>query len=237
MNLRSWLIVVGIIAMCILNVFLISNEHIEESIKKEMVGDYEDRYGNLIYTKAERENNLKDFGLDEQAIKRTLKQIGKYERRYKDNFPSRITESQELPLMAEIFCPRDVKAVRPRYAAARLLIKEKNNKRMVIDPKIDTDLSEQTWTKSISFLDLYENIEKTKDRPPYSTVMFIAALLTKNEELLSRREEPWGRTLNNSWNWNAVQEQYPDVGAELINYFALMHLFTEIANDEKGVCK
>jgi hypothetical protein len=237
MNLRSWLIIVGIIAMSILNAFIISNEHIEISIEKEMVGDYEDRFGNLIYTQAERENNLKSFGLDEKAIKRTLKQIGKYERRYKDPFRARLIDSKNIALMTEIFCPRDVKSIRPRYAAARLLIKEKSDKRLVIDPKKDVEIIEQDWTKSLSFLDIYENIEKTKEELPYSTVMVIAAFLTKNEESLSRREEPWGRVLDDSWSWNSVQEEYPTVGAQLIKYFALMHLFTEIANDEKGVCK
>ena len=237
MNLRSWLIVVGIIAVSILNVFLISNEHVEVSIEKELVGDYEDRYGNLIYTKSEREENFKKFGLDEQSIKRTIKQLGKYERRYKEPFRARLTDSKNIELMTEIFCPRDVKSIRPRYAAARLLIKEKSDKRLVIDPKKDVELEEQKWTKSLSFLDIYESVEKTKEELPYSTIMVIAALLTKNEESLYRREEPWGRVLDGSWNWNSVQEEYSDVGTQLIKYFALMHLLTEIANDEKGVCK
>jgi hypothetical protein len=236
MSLRSWLIVVGIIAMSILNAFLISNEHVEISIEREVIGDYEDRYGDLIYSEAERQNNLKNFGLDQASINKTLSQMKRW-RRYKAPFRARLKEAKDVVLMTDIFCPRDVKSIRPRYAAVRLLLKEQGGRRLVIDPKKDVEFIEQDWTKSLSFLDIYENIEKTKEELPYSTIMVLAALLTGNEESLVRREEPWGSVIDNSWNWEDVQEEYPKVGTQLITYFALMHLLTEIANDEDGLCK
>ena len=97
MNLRSWLIIVGIIAMSILNAFLISDEHIEISVEKDVVGDYEDRYGDLIYAEEEREGNLKKFGLDEATTKKTIRQMEKW-KRYTKSFRARLKEAEEIDL-------------------------------------------------------------------------------------------------------------------------------------------
>ena len=236
MNLRSWLIVVGIVAMSILNGFLISNEHIERTVERDVVVDYEDRLGDLIYMESERENNFRKFGFDEGDLKKIR---GEFKRlkRSTDQFAARLKEAEDVVLMTEVFCPRDVKSVRPRYAAARILIKESGGRRVVIDPKKDIEFVEQDWTLPLSLLDIYENIEKTKEELPYSSTMTISALLTKNEEALQRRSEPWGYLLDNSWNWPEVQEEFPRIKEELIKYFVLMHLVTEIANSENGLCQ
>jgi hypothetical protein len=236
MSFRFWLILIGIIVTLILNVYLIQNEHIEVTAQQEVVESYEDQLADVLYLEPERERNLARFGFDEQMIRKASRQFKRIER-YKPQLKAQLKKVEDPVLLAEVFCPRDSSLVRPRYAAVRLLIKEENGKRIVLSPKIDLELIEQDWSMTLPLLDIYESVEKTKEDLPNSTVMVLAALLTKNEDALVRRLEPWGRSLDGSWDWDAVIEKFPKSEEDLIDYVVLMHLMTELANDPEGICQ
>ena len=61
------------------------------------------------------------------------------------------------------------------------------------------------------------------------------ALLSKEEELLTKRLDPWGK--GKKWSWKSVLKQHPDVETELVNYFSLMHAIVETAVRSEGICE
>lgn len=236
LTFRSWMIVIGVLLAIILNGYVISDEHIEVTSQQEVVENYEDQLADVLYVEAERERNLGRFGFDEQLLRQANRQFKRLER-YRPQLTAQLKDAEDQLLIAEIFCPRDSSSVRPRYAAVRLLIKEEGGKRDVVAPRVDLKLVEQEWSMTLPLLDIYESIEKTKEDLSNSTAMVVAAFLTKNEEALIRRIEPWGRALDGSWDWEAVREKYPKIEGQMVDYISLMHFMTEIANDEDGICK
>lgn len=233
MTLRSLFIIVGIVTMLALDIFLISEEHVEKSTSTEVQMSYEDKLGNILYTKSDREKNLEQFGLSDVQIKKANKEFLLLERMDKQ-LQARL-EKADTNLMAEIFCPRQ--GVRPRFAAARVLIIEKNGNRSVLDPKTDLDLEEQNWSLAVLFSDIYEDVARSKEDLPQATVLTVGAFLVGEEEKLSRREPPWGRALDGSWNWEEFQQQYPKSIDGIIDYLVLMHYLAELANDNPKICQ
>lgn len=238
MSFRFWMIVIGIIGMAILNAYIINVEHIEVRSKQEIARTFEDKLADITYSsnKDIREQNLAQFGFDDKMILMARKQF-KYLKRYETQIKSQIEGAEDLELLTEIFCPRDSKkSVRPRYAAVQVLLKEENGKRVVYNPKFDSELVFQEWVGKLSLVDIYANVEKVEKVPAKSTVMVIAAFLTDNDDALIRRLRPWGSDVDGSWDWDDVLEKDADLEENIVQYICLMHVMTEIANDDNGIC-
>ena len=80
MNLRFWMIVIGIVAMIILNAYIIQVEHLEVRTKQEIAKTFHDQLADIIsYTKQSREENLARFGFDNKMILLSRKRISTFE--------------------------------------------------------------------------------------------------------------------------------------------------------------
>ena len=231
-TMRAWLVLVGICIMGSLNAFLISKEHIETVMVEDNDIEYDDRLGDLVYSKGNRESNLSSFGLNSDQIKESKKYFRRYEK-METQIRARLKKSDED--LTEVFCSR-TEEIRPRYAGLSYLILEDNGERIVWDPKSNNEFNAQSWAAVVSFETIYEDIEKGRTELPSSTVMVATAFVSGNEEMLISRQEPWGRS-GRSWDWAEVQKQF---GASLklsVQYLSILHYVTEIANGEDGICQ
>ena len=132
------------------------------------------------------------------------------------------------------FCSRTEKQ-RPRYLAAIFLLKKDKDSNVILaDLKRMTDLEFQDWTEVIEFEEVYRKLEFRAQPKIDTTMMFVAALFGKKTSAIMREEAPWGE--GDNWSWKDVKKQYHNLSIELnvARYLALMHLFTEIAQDPKN---
>lgn len=242
MNMRAWFIVVGIVAMVALNGFLISTEHIQDLDIKKEVSVKRDLLDGLIYTSSYREQNLKDFGMNDSQVKRASKLFAKLEKK-RTQLKARLLDSDQT-LLTGVFCSnRQKNDAPPRYGAMRLLIEQEKGKRIVIDWQSRLDFELQAWSQSIDFERVYEetalvNPAKPDELLEAATVMSVYAILLKQESMLVAKDPPWGSALDGSWSLSKMEKEYlnPAVETEMINYLTLMHFLTELATEEGGLC-
>ena len=233
MTIRSWLIAVGIVLMAGLNIFLISEEHIEDVMPEQDDIQYDDRLSDIVYSKSNREQNLMAYGLTESQVKKS----GRYFRRYEKmerQIQGRLKTNVDVGL-TDVFCARS-EDIRPRYAAMSILILTENGERIMWDPKSHNSFEVQAWSSPYSFEGIYEDIEKGRSELPASTAMVVTAFIVGAEEALISRQEPWGRS-NRSWDWETVQKQYAPNMDKVIRYLSIMHYVTELANADDGICQ
>ena len=136
-TMRAWLVLVGICIMGSLNAFLISKEHIETVMVEDNDIEYDDRLGDLVYSKGNRESNLSSFGLNSDQIKESKKYFRRYEK-METQIRARLKKSDED--LTEVFCSR-TEEIRPRYAGLQYLILEDNGERIVWDPKSNNEFN------------------------------------------------------------------------------------------------
>ena len=67
-TMRAWVVLLAILVMGSLNAFLISKEHIETVMVEDNDIEYDDRLGDLVYSKGNRESNLEAFGLNAEQV-------------------------------------------------------------------------------------------------------------------------------------------------------------------------
>ena len=232
-TIRSWLVLVGILAMGGLNVFLISREHIETAMVEENEIEYDDRLGDLVYSKANRESNLEAFGLNPDQIKSSKKYFRRYEK-MESQIRARLKKT-DVTNLSDVFCAR-TDEIRPRYAGIEYLLIEEKGERIVWNPKANNSFEPQGWAASISLETIYEDIEKGRIELPASTVMVVTAFVSGNENLLISRQEPWGRS-GRSWDWETVQSQQSKALSRSVEYLSILHYLIEIANGDDGICQ
>lgn len=231
-TMRAWLVLLGIFVMGGLNAFLISKEHIETVMVEDNDIEYDDRLGDLVYSKGNRSSNLEAFGLSSDQISASKRYFRRYEK-METQIRARLKKSDED--LTEVFCSR-TEEIRPRYAALRYLILEDNGERIIWDPKANYTFNSQSWAAVISFETIYEDIERGRTELPSSTIMVATAFVSGSEDLLISRQEPFGRS-GRSWDWVEVQKQFGSSLKRSIEYLSLLHYVTEVANGDEGICQ
>ncbi len=231
-TMRAWLVLLGIFVMGGLNAFLISKEHIETVMVEDNDIEYDDRLGDLVYSKGNRSSNLEAFGLSSDQISASKRYFRRYEK-METQIRARLKKSDED--LTEVFCSR-TEEIRPRYAALRYLILEDNGERIIWDPKANYTFNSQAWAAVISFETIYEDIERGRTELPSSTIMVATAFVSGSEDLLISRQEPFGRS-GRSWDWAEVQKQFGSSLKRSIEYLSLLHYVTEVANGDEGICQ
>ena len=230
---RPLLLTVGIIAMMVINIRAIQVEKIEKQVQ---ISDrvYADRLRDIEYSEPNRLNNFIAFGLNKAQASKAQRKAGQLMKKHAKQFRSRLSNAENEQLLVDTFCAR-TSSIRPRYSAINWLVKENNGRREVIDPVRDVDLQEQEWAGRVSLEFIYQDLELREDPRADSTKMAIAALLTGNESALTNRDRPYGE--GDYWRWDEVLEQHPKVEKQLVEYFAIMHVFVELANSSDGICQ
>ena len=232
-TLRAWLVLVGIVVMASLNAFLISNEHVETVLVEDYDVEYDDRLGDIVYSKSNRSQNLEAFGLSTDQVRESKKYFRRFEKMERQ-IKARL-KNDETGMLPDTFCAR-TDEIRPRYAAIGFLILTEKGERIVWDPKVQNDFELQAWSSPYSFETIYEDIEKGRDELPSSTAMMVTAFMASAENDLIDRQEPWGRS-GRSWSWSTVQKRFAKYLNGTVEYLALMHYVTELANTEDGICQ
>lgn len=105
-----------------------------------------------------------------------------------------------------------------------------NMERRLIDWERTTHLEVQEWYGLSLVPALYRHNELGPIDGPELTVIGLAAILTGREQDLIDGNAPFNR------DFAYVMRQEPRVRERLVEYIAVMHLLTELANAEDGVC-
>ena len=230
--MRIWLNVGAVVALLLVNISLINSEFVS-AVGNDAEKLYEDQLRDIIYSKTNREENFKKFGLDEALSKKALKKAASYEKRTKQiiGLYTSIDDEEVAESVKNIFCG-SIDDLRPRYHAMRYLVSEENQKRSLISLKTTTKLEPQPWAEAISINSIWVQLEKVADPEPDTTLMYVAAMFSGEEQSVLGQQAPWGR--GRDWKWSAVEKEYPGSGLRSAEYLAMVHVFTEVGQDGKN---
>lgn len=239
MSLRFWLNLSSLIAVGIFTGNMIRAEKVESKLISQDVV-YVDRLVKLDiqYLETERRANLENMGLDSKMLRRALKKIKSWEKKQsKIDALLQAAMDENGDMVEKSFCIKNPNE-RPRYYASVFLLKEnKEGDLDIIDLKRISQLENQEWAETIPFEAAYDKLELREDPKVDSTMMFAAALLSKNIDSIIDEDFPFGEGSNWSWEDVKKQEKNNDIEEKVISYLALMHLFMESAsNPVKRIC-
>lgn len=190
----------------------------------------------IEYTKSNRRINMKAFGLSERMQQSALDRMRRIEQRNGRKIELLLEGADNPNAVVDAFCG-DTAQVRPRYAALRFLVKEKNGLRNALRVSSVTGLDAQDWAVLAPVSDVYEAIELIDNREKDATLMALAAILEGREQDALKGFAPWGRgLLPGQWSWEKVVSTYAGLDERVIEYLAVMHLFVEAANSDGGIC-
>lgn len=237
MNWRPWIVAASVLAAGIANVALLAAE-VVEPVSVDKAPEYQRQYQHIkmVFTANSRLKNFKAMGLpDDMAEKANdaatelAQERGKIlERVLKDNSDK----------ATRVFCPGA--PLPPPYQALSVLVMEEDDVRRVVSPSELSVIEVQDWYGAAPVEAVFEAMEKTEKPPPISVVMGVSALMVGEEDKAIEGEGDWGSgMLSGSLSLKDVLDDYKDrqIRGKLVDYFALMHLMTEIANDpDKGIC-
>ncbi|MBT3217581.1 MAG: hypothetical protein HN348_00685 [Proteobacteria bacterium] len=188
----------------------------------------------LQYTSGQRRPNFKSMGMDDDMADATTKAIGQHKSQI-PRFKKQIEE--QASVVADVFCTADA-SWPPPYSSLSVLVKEENAKRIVIRGSRLLTFEDQPWYSNVPLQELYTEIELAEKRAEDATLMGVSALLLSREADAIEGNSPWSRNLMGTWSFAKLKKD-PKTGIHqaTIDYFSLMHLMTELANDEKtGIC-
>ncbi len=239
MSWRGFFVVAALLGAIIVNAALIVFErHATPEEVAEVVDARKDRLLGIAFTPGTRIKNCKDFGFNDSLAEAVAQRTGKLEHRYKEKFKEKLVEYADEVGWA--LCGGSADTLPQRYAALSFLVEEENGKRKPIDVASLNYFEEREWwaATSATIEDLYVEFERSKNTKEDSTVMGVSAILLSREAEALAREAPWGRGgLQGRWSYEKLSSDEPAVEGRLVEYFALMHLLTEIANDTGGICQ
>ena len=207
MSLRFWLNLSACVAVGIFTGNMIRSEKLEAKVISEEV-TYIDRLVKLDiqYLKTERRNNLTNMGLDSRMVRKALKKMKAWEKKQR-KIDALLEEAlrEDSDLVEKAFCIKNPNE-RPRYYASMFLIKQaKDGTFDIIDLKKVSRLPLQEWSETMPFAAAYDKLELREDPKIDATMMFAAALMSKNVDLILDEDFPWGEGSN--WSWDDVKKQ------------------------------
>jgi len=236
MTWRHFLLAAAVLAMFIVNGVLLFFEDV--NLGGEASGPVDRIVDPLlvtVYAPARRLDNFKAFGLPEDLAEDAASRARVI---YNDNERLRIMLAEQPELLSQFFCPTS--GVPERYSALHVLVEQDEQsggfiERDVIRYDRVTSLDIQDWEANSLVGQVYNDVELTTRRRPDSTAMGVGAVLTVRETDLFERNAPFG---NINWRFGRLRSNHADLDAKIAQYFALMHVLTEIAREpETGICR
>ena len=233
MKMRFIMNIAVLISLSLVSVPLLLNEFVPKEVievKRKNIDTLRD----ITYTSIDRKENLSSFGLSPEQVALAIKKIERYEEKYKVPIRKKLSSTSEAEQVVEAFCGQ-VGTIRPRYAAVNFLVMEKNGRRLPVDIRRLKRIERQEWSLAMNVELFYKDLELVPDPKPDSTKMFVAAILSSKEDLLLDRISPWGK--GSSWKWKGVVRENKGIEDKVVDYFAILHLFVEIAQSSDGICE
>jgi hypothetical protein len=235
MNWRVFTILaVGLVGV-MMNGWMLSQETLEATGQQEdLVNEAnKDPLQNIQYISGNRDKHLADFGLPKKLRDAAFKKMTSFAKR-----KVKIVEwlQEEQGTLAPIFCAGGLSQ---RYAALSVLVVNESGQRRAYKPNELFTLEEQPWYDTVVVEQVYEHVEVTAKRNDDATVMGVAAILLSRERDILAGNSPWGSSFFGGWSLEEVLASDETIEMDLINYFAMMYVITEIANktNESGICR
>jgi len=191
----------------------------------------------ITYTSTNREHNFKAFGMDAAMVKSALDRARRYEDTGKvDRLRLLMSDASEPTELADALCGQGTQ-IRPRYGAMRFLVADVNGSRRPVDLDRVSSLQREDWSRASPIDSVYLDAELAKDRKEDATLMAVSAILAAHEQDLLNGYKPWGRGLAATWSWKQVKKKFPGIDQGVQEYFVLMHIAVEVANEDGGICE
>ena len=238
MSLRTWLALASVPLVGGIYGYLMATEEIATGDEAATyVTKQTDPLVDTNYTSSQREKNFKAFGMDEAMVANALDMARRYQDNGKvDRLRLLMANAAEPTELADALCGQGSQ-LRPRYGALRFLVTDAKGERTPVDLDRVSDLQRGEWSKTSPISAVYNEAELAQDRKADATMMAVAAILTGQEQELLNGYKPWGRGLAATWSWKQVKSKYPGVEKRVTEYFVLMHLAVEVANEDGGICE
>lgn len=197
----------------------------------------EDPLFDLQYLPARRLPNFeKSFGLPAPLARRAVDRAVMIDDEYSRKLGLMLRDTEDPTRLLDAICGVTSES-RPRFAMLRYLVVQEGAERLPIDLKRVSSLELQEWGVLAPIDTVYETVEFADDRHEDATLMGIAAILTAQEDKVTKSQAPWGSGgLGRSWDWERVVKEHPGIDTKVVEYVALMHVATEMAQSADGLC-
>jgi len=232
MSWRPWVLTSTVLIAMVLNLFLLLKERMPTVDQGPDVIKIEERLRHLQYLKEQRRTNFSEMGMDTEMAHAAATYIDNRYARHRERLIGLLEE--HAGEVGGAFCPS---ADLPQpYAAAEFLVYEENQRRDVFAPEKLLTLESQAWFAGSPVESVYNTLEVTESRKNEATVMGVSALLLGRENDVLEGRAPWSQNLLGSWGFSRLKKDSPSIEILAIQYFALMHYLTELANTRDGIC-
>lgn len=239
MNWRFFLFISTLLAMFVVNFFLIFGEAIPEVVSEDAtVRVPEVTLRSIQYKMDQVRANLQKMGMSlEHADKTSDIAEGVYN---KEKTRARILKMVKLneESVAPAVCPSGQGVAQP-YGMLELLVEEALGRRTVLSVTQLSEFTKQPWYASSSVERIYALVEKGKNRQPDATLMGVSALLLNKEDDAIKGTAPWANGFMGRWGFSYLLSNPKTSSIERMtsDYFALMYVIVTLANDERnGIC-
>lgn len=236
MNWRPWIIAALLFGCVFLNAALLGFERVPEPEgSADVKDDQKDPLLTLRFIPSKRIENFKAMGLDEELTTATLGRTKAIDKRKEANKQLLLDHADEV---GKLLCASSAGSLPQRYASMAFLVDEEKDARVVVPFDRLTFLEVKPWAATSMLAQVYATLEPVKGRKIDATVMGISAMLARQEEAVLLSEAPFNHKGIGGigWGFAGVEKRFPEVRRKLIDYFALMHVFAEIAGEPGGLC-
>ena len=230
---RPWIVAATVLAALLVNGVLVFKEEVPRPADKPVEALVEP-LRHVEYRQNNRRQNLTDaFGRDPERAEKTARQIAQ-DARFQAQLQKLLKDSAEV--VTEAFCPTD--ELPQPYAALEFLVTETNGRRDITPPDRLVVFEPAEWyaTHRGTVSGVYNTLELTGRRPD-ATLMGVSAMLLGRERDVLEGNSPWSMSLFGAWGFASLKQSQPSIERIATEYFALMHLLTELANAQDGICQ
>lgn len=239
MTWRPWVVALAMFIALALNIAMLATEDVKPPAA---VGNAQviptDRLVQLVYTDSNRLTNFTAMGLPKEIGKAASSYAAREHKERGAVLEKSLRDHADIAV--RIFCPSADPPT--RWQAMKVLVASDTNGRRVIGSTEISELAIQDWYGGASVDEAYTRLELAPDDKYQADATFMgaAAFLVGQEGKVFDAERPWGEknSMLNGWSSATVVSEYDQaqVFEKTSQYFGLMHLLTEYARAEKGIC-
>lgn len=211
----------------------IKNEVIPHGLIQAQINGTNEPLRHMVYRATNRNDNFLEMGLPQD-----LADLATAEARKLEPVKARLTklmDDQALDV-GGAFCPKPSDLPQP-YAAMEFLLIQEAGARTVVNARQELfEFEAQRWFSTDSNpKGLYEVYERSQTRRQDATLLGVAAAISIREGDAINHRGPWSTGFFGG-GFSALEDEVPSVRQKTAEYFALMHMLTEIANQPDGIC-
>ena len=238
MTMRLFVVLAALMAAAVFNVALLVTETPPAAITPEIKLDKKDPLmGKIKWLPSRRVKNLKKFGLTDDlsdAVMKRLKRLDKEENR-SPKWKAVLDEDQELG--SRCFCNAGELPV--RYKAAECILQAAGQTRPPAKlASLRKRIESQLWFDKSLAVEVFGALELQAERTDDATARGVAAMILGVEQDAIDRLGDYGGGLFGALDLKALVTKRPALEDSLVEYFAVLSIMAEAANDPNGsICR